>query len=175
MTAVDDSEVTYTLGFYADPSKLDGKFHQLTVQVKRKDVEVRYRKGYLANPEPLPTDEQRADDIQDALWSPLDATGIEIAGWLERKPGAVAVTLSIERGSVAFQSNGGNRTDTLDVVFGLWAADGRDLGTVRQKMNLNLDEAQYEKMRGGLVVTKTLETATDVSQVRVVLLDRNSG
>jgi len=172
--AVDDSEVTYTLGFYAAPGQLDGKFHQLTVQVKRKDMEVRYRKGYLANPDPPPTDDQRTGDIQDALWSPLDATGIEIAGWLERKPGALGVTLSIEPSSLALQSEGGHRTDILDVVFGLWGADGRDLGSVRQKINLNLDEAQFEKMRGGLVVTKTLDTA-DVAQVRVVLLDRNSG
>lgn len=177
--AVDDSEVTYTLGFYADPGKLDGKFHPLTVQVKRKDVEVRYRKGYIANADSLPTDEQRANEIQDALWSPLDATGIAITGWLERveksKPGTVAVTLSIDRDSIAFQSNGGHRMDTVDVVFGLWGADGRDLGTIRQKMNLNLDDTQFERMRGGLVVTKTLDSAPDVSRVRVVLLDRNSG
>jgi VWFA-related protein len=48
--AVDDSEVTYTLGFYADTNALDARFHKLKVLVNRKHVEVRYRKGYMASP-----------------------------------------------------------------------------------------------------------------------------
>ena len=39
--AVEDSAVTYTLGFYIDRASIDGKFHELKVQVKRKGLSVR--------------------------------------------------------------------------------------------------------------------------------------
>ena len=39
--------ITYTLGFYPD-SVADNKFHTLKVHVRRKDVTLRYRQGYLA-------------------------------------------------------------------------------------------------------------------------------
>ncbi|HEU0138118.1 MAG TPA: VWA domain-containing protein [Bryobacteraceae bacterium] len=47
-TAIRDSELTYTLGFYPDAADMDGKFHELKVQTKRKGVRLRHRKGYLA-------------------------------------------------------------------------------------------------------------------------------
>jgi len=36
------------LGFYPDAADMDGKFHELKVQTKRKGVRLRHRKGYLA-------------------------------------------------------------------------------------------------------------------------------
>ena len=47
-TAVEDSEVTYALGFYPVDIKLDGSYHSLSVKVARKGMDLRYRKGYYA-------------------------------------------------------------------------------------------------------------------------------
>ncbi|HEX5108621.1 MAG TPA: VWA domain-containing protein [Vicinamibacterales bacterium] len=44
----DDLSSYYLLGFYST-QKPDGKFHKLSVRVKRKGVEVRARRGYLAS------------------------------------------------------------------------------------------------------------------------------
>ncbi|MGC1484261.1 MAG: VWA domain-containing protein, partial [Candidatus Acidiferrum sp.] len=46
--AIEDSAVTYTLGFYIDSGSLDGKFHELKVQVHRSGLNLRYPKGYFA-------------------------------------------------------------------------------------------------------------------------------
>ena len=45
--AVDDAEVTYTLGFYP-ADEPDETFHRLTVKVAGKGRDVRYRRGYYA-------------------------------------------------------------------------------------------------------------------------------
>jgi VWFA-related protein len=42
-TAVDDSEVTYALGFYPGDIKLDGSYHSLSVKVARPGMDVRHR------------------------------------------------------------------------------------------------------------------------------------
>ena len=47
---VDDLSSYYLLGYYSG-GKLDGKFHSISVRVKRPGIQVRARRGYLANTE----------------------------------------------------------------------------------------------------------------------------
>jgi len=47
---VDDLSSYYLLGFYST-GKLDGRFPAITVRVKRPGVQIRERRGYLANTE----------------------------------------------------------------------------------------------------------------------------
>ena len=50
--AIDDSRVTYVLGYAPALAKPDGKFHDIEVKVNRSGLDVRHRKGYLALPPP---------------------------------------------------------------------------------------------------------------------------
>ena len=45
---VTDNSAYYLLGYTSTVAPRDGKFHEIQVRVKRKDVEVRARKGYWA-------------------------------------------------------------------------------------------------------------------------------
>ena len=58
-TAMQDSGVTYSLGFYPSRDKLDGSYHSLHVKVARGGLELSYRQGYLATEARLPADKQR--------------------------------------------------------------------------------------------------------------------
>jgi VWFA-related protein len=160
--AVDDSEVTYTLGFYADATALDSEFHKLKVEVDRKHLDVRYRKGYLAIPAGAPVEHEREAMIQDALWSPLDSAGVSLAGRVEKLPKGLRVTVSVEPSDLLVPAS-------VEFVFALLASDGRNLDTIHQVKTMDLDPTKP------FIVTKTLAPNPAITQIRVVLFDRNSG
>ena len=144
--AVEDSEVSYTLGFYPDSGLLDSKFHPIKVTVKGHGLDVRYRKGYLALPETQAADHQRLQQIRDAIWSPLEATGISLTAALQKveqpKPGSLEFVVGITPGDIGFVQKDGKWTTALDIVFAQRGQDGRDLGFTTKSVAVNLDQAR---------------------------------
>ncbi|HUA58374.1 MAG TPA: VWA domain-containing protein [Verrucomicrobiae bacterium] len=176
-TAVEDGEVTYTLGFYPDPSTLDSKFHDLKVQVKRKDVEVRYRKGYLAMPESAAA-KNRVDTVRAALDSPLPATGITLTAGAEKgdKPAAMRLMVAIEPREITLEQKDGKWTGALDLVFAQRSADGTHLNVSTTPLGLSLDASQHDKIfQYGFSFTKNIDLAAGAVEVRVLVADRASG
>lgn len=102
--AVDDSRMTYTLGYYPAHGKWDGTYRQIKVKLKRPGVEVRHRKGYLAIAGPDRV--TAAGAVRSALLSPLEATGIKLTARVERVAGTtsdVKVVVTTGPGTVAFE------------------------------------------------------------------------
>jgi VWFA-related protein len=177
-SAIDDSEVTYTLGFYPDAKGLDSKFHDLKVQVKRSGVDLRYRKGYLASADAPVPDQQRGQEIAAAISTALEAAGLGLKAVAEpaEKPGAIVVTVAIDPKDLSFEIVDGKRLAVVDVAFSPRAVDGLDLGTATQTLRLNLEPARYAAvLEKGLTVNKTFPPDAKRAQVRIAVFDRGSG
>ncbi len=69
--ALQDSAAAYTLGFQPGAASLDGKYHELRVEIrlKRPGLELRYRRGYLAAKDSGASDAETAQRMQNAVWS----------------------------------------------------------------------------------------------------------
>jgi VWFA-related protein len=61
--AVEDAEITYTLGFYPSSENLDGTYHKLTVKMSRRVGSVHHRGGYIASKAMAGADQGRASRI----------------------------------------------------------------------------------------------------------------
>jgi len=97
-TAIEDSEVTYALGFYPVNIKLDGSYHSLSVKVARKGVDLRHRKGYFATDLKQPTEKQNRVSVQDIFATPLEATGLGMVARLDpypRQAGVFQLTMTL--------------------------------------------------------------------------------
>ena len=104
--AVEDSAVTYTLGFYIDASALDGKFHEIKVQSKRKDVTLRYPKGYFAYQRDGGTPGPELKTLVTAVQSPIESSLIPLQATLERVNQPEANSLSMCARLMSTASNG---------------------------------------------------------------------
>jgi len=178
--AIDDAEVTYTLGFYPASGDLDGSFHEIKVQVDRKGVDVRSRGGYLAATDAQTTEQERSTLIRDALWSPLEASTIGLVARVDKvdqpKPGSLRITVSVTPADIQLDQKEGKWIGTLDFVLARRAADGHFLNRDSKGVALTLDATQYRAlMTDGLSITRTVEPLAGAVQIRVVFLDRTSG
>jgi VWFA-related protein len=179
-TAFDDSAISYTLGYYADADDFDSKYHPFKVGVNRQGLDLRYRKGFVARPEVMATGKQSNTDIDDALRSPLEATGIGINVRIDPidqpKPGTTRMLIQIAQDSIRLEAKEDRTVGVIDVVVTQYAPNGRSLARTNETLNLNLSREDYERvMQSGIVLTETLEPNAEAYQYRVVVYDRSTG
>lgn len=178
--AVDDSRVTYTLGFYPVDESFDGKFHKIEVQtVERKGVHLRYRKGFFDLPE-LPQDEKaRKAELADAAWSPLDASGIGIAARIvpsTAKPGSLEIVLVIDSTQVSLEQQSDRWVGRLDVLFIQRDDNGNQYDGIGDVIDLRLAADSYAKfVKQGFIYNKIIVRSDRAKLLRIVVRDSASG
>jgi VWFA-related protein len=174
--AVEDSAVTYTLGFYINSDALDGKFHEIKVEVRPKGLSVRYPKGYFAFPDTAPT--QNADQrmVETAVQSPIESSMIPLQATFERvnQPRANSLNLvcRIDIQNIQFARSAGLRKGTIAVyVIGQNAA-GKVLHNWEKTYNLQFTDAQYSPLlQSGIPFRQSLQLRPDVTTLRIVVED----
>lgn len=74
-----EREAYYYVLSYATPSqKADGRYHKITLEVSRPDLELLYRPGYYAPKEELTFERKKKEDILDALRAPGNLNEIPV-------------------------------------------------------------------------------------------------
>jgi VWFA-related protein len=175
--ASDDGQASYLLGYYPSHNAWNGKFREIKVKVTRPNVQLRYRRGYFAQPE-VPTDpEYRQAELDAAMWSPLDATRLGFTVHIRASGKTLDFDFRIEPRDVAFQATGGTWECGLDVW--LVQIDSKDahLKTLGRTADLRLDQASYEHavQTRALSVIVPLELLPETLVVRALVRDIRSG
>ena len=128
-TIVQDASTYYLIGYTPEPEHADGKFHPLTVRVKRAGVTVRARRGYYAPssngppPKSLPAPPEGVSlAARDALRRPVATKGLgvdvsTISFRANDKDGAVVITAHVRGQTLDFAA--GRRLAVSYQVFSL--------------------------------------------------------
>ena len=74
--ALDEGRFAYSLGFYPDNGKWNGKFRKIKIHVGVKDLQIRHRAGYYASMDRSDPQTLVSAELKQAADSPLDATSL---------------------------------------------------------------------------------------------------
>lgn len=177
--ALHDSEVTYVLGYYPPDSSLDGRFHDIKIKVDRSGLDVRYRRGYFALREPNPTPEAEKAMIRDALWSPLDATGIGMTAGVvpnKQKPDELKIVIQLDPRNLRLAEKDGRYAGKLTLVFMEMSEEAKQVGGREQAISLNLTKEKYDAaLKQGLTFMMEMPRLAGASYMRIAALNPSSG
>ena len=178
--AIDDSRVSYVLGYYPTNTKWDGGFRQIKVEVKRRGVTVRHRKGYLATATPLNSAVDRRYALQAAALNALPATelivSVQPAKPQNSAPSSVELTMRIDPATVTLTPSGDRWTGEVDLIVAETFAGKPP--TLSFSTNLKMDLTAEQRARvlsQGLSLTRTISFTPNLRQLRIIALDVPSG
>lgn len=129
LRAMDDSQVTYTLGFYAEV--LDGKYHDLRVRVDRKGADVRSRAGYLAS---APADLLAKATGDASMQASYVYTGTDRA--------RVCLAVDVVPRGMVFEKKGDRFQGEMNVVGAALHEDGSEAGRFEETVKVQLDSQE---------------------------------
>ena len=172
--AVEDSAFIYTLGFYLDQRSIDGKFHDLKVQVKRDGLSVRYPKGYFALEDPLPTKDQNWKTVVTAVQSPIESSVIPLRAKLDRVnqplPNSLMLSCSIDIHNLRFAQNGDLHKGAVRVYILQQDAAGKVLGQWTKTYDLQFSDKQYAALlKSGMPFSQDVQPKPGATTLRILV------
>ena len=157
--AVDDSRLSYVLGYYSTDTKTDGRYRTIRVEVKRKGLAVRHRAGYVAA---APVLDRKARDavLRDALEGPLASTQVGLSADLDydKADSTITIRLRFDPGTVA------SIPASVDLLVAEIARTGK--GTIIERAAASAE---------ALPLTLTLRVTPSLHELRIVARDPASG
>jgi len=178
--ALDDSALSYQLGYYADAIGADGKLHSLAVSVRRVGMQVHVRRGYFDPITPQLTTQTRKAVLANAATSPLDATGIGLSVRVKAAgvPGTQALDARVRIGGqdLAFAGTEAGWRARLDIVFVQLDAKNRIVDSSDETFDLKLSTERLRQVQqDGLNYSKEISLQPDAATLRVLVRDATTG
>jgi len=180
-SAIDDTRLTYVLGYYPSHNVWDGKFRGIKVQVKRPGLRVRHRRGYFALGD-KPLDEKQTEVLlREAARSPMEASGLGLTARVEKTGDPASqmtlrVRLQIAPNDITLDLFEGFWIGRLEIMLVQRDAEGQELWSDFRVLNLRLPTASYERVeRQGLILNRRVRIAAGANEVRFCVRDARSG
>lgn len=178
--AVEDSEVTYTLGFYLDASSVDGKFHEIKVQSRRKGLTLRYPKGYFAYLDVAVKEDHNQQMLVASLQSPVESSLIPLEARVDRvsrpEPNSLDLSCTIDVRNVRLAQEGSLRKGAIAVYTIEQDATGKVLQKSDRAFNVQFTDNQYAALlKTGLLFRQTVHLHAGTTTLRLLVEDSNTG
>jgi VWFA-related protein len=175
--AVSDEKASYSLGYYPENKKWDGKFRSLKVKVDQGDTQVRYRKGYYALD---PAQDKKGNFEQDVLAAlETGAPATQISFMAQAKPtdpGKLRVIFLVDAHTLTAEDAGGGKKMNVILYASVYSADGKNMGTRSLKVDRTFDAATYQQLLDkGMMVPIDMDKPAGGQVLRLAVLDNKTG
>jgi VWFA-related protein len=179
VNALADSSSSYTLGYYPEDKKWDGKYRSLKIKMNHDGMEARYRRGYFAVDPSNVKDRKPDQEVAEALADRAPDTQVTFSAQVKpANNGKINVTFLVDPNTISVEdASGGGKKVNIVFYATLFAPDGKMLGNLSQKVDQAFDAATYEKIqKQGILLQMDLDAKPgDSNEVRLVVRDNRTG
>jgi len=176
--AVSDENASYSIGYYPENKKWDGKFRAIKVKLDRGDTEIRYRKGYFALDPTLDKDWKPEQEAASALQMTGPATQVSFMAQVKpTDPGKARIVFLVDAHTLSTEDTGGGKKMSVSFYAGVYDANGKNLSGARSiKVEHTFDAGTLQQVLDkGLMVPLDVDTPPDAKEVHLVVLDNRTG
>jgi len=173
-----DESAAYSLGYYPDNKKYDGKYRSIKVKVKRDGVEIHSRRGYYAIDPTQAKGYNPQQEVTSAFGDNVPSTLVAFSAQVKPPsansvPNKIGVTYLVDASTLSAEDASGGKH--LNVVFyATIFAGGKIVANASQKVDQTFDANTYQQ-----IVLKGLMLHLDVDsqpgQLRLAVQDVRTG
>jgi VWFA-related protein len=175
--AAADERASYSLGYYPENKKWDGKLRNIKVKLDHGDTEIRYRKGYFAIEPGLIKDHNYEQDVVAAL--AVDAPATQVSFKAQAKatdPGKVRVVFLVDAHTLTAEDSGGSKKMNVSLYATVWGSGDKSLAAQSIKVDKAFDAATYQQILDkGMMVPIDLTIPAGGTELRLAVLDNKTG
>lgn len=174
-----DESASYTIGYYPENKKNDGKYRQIKVKVKRDGIELHNRRGYYAIDPTQIKGYNSQQEVAAALGDIVPSTMVAFTAQVKPPSansvsGKIGVTYLVDASTLSAEDASGGKH--LNVVFfaTIYSSAGKILANASQKVDQTFDANVYQQ-----IVQKGLMLHMDIDpqpgQLRLAVQDVRTG
>ena len=175
--AAADEKASYSLGYYPENKKWDGKLRTIKIKLEKPDTQIRYRKGYFAiEPGPI-KDHNYEQDVLTALAVDAPATQVSFkAQAKETDPGKVRVIFLVDANTLTAEDAGGNKKINVSFYATIWGSGDKNLAAQSIKVDKAFEGTIYKQIVDkGMMVPIDLNVPAGARELRLAVLDNKTG
>jgi len=176
--AFQDESAAYTIGYYPENKKYDGKYRSIKVKVKREGVEVHSRQGYYAIDPTQVKGYNAQQEVRSAIADIVPSTLVSFRAQVKppsanSDPGKIGVTFLVDGSTLSAEdTSGGKRLNVL--FYATIYSGGKIVAESTKKVDQAFDANAYQQ-----IVLQGLALHLDVNpqagQLRLAVQDARTG
>ncbi|PYX33696.1 MAG: hypothetical protein DMG80_05090 [Acidobacteria bacterium] len=175
--ALADERASYTIGYYPENKKWDGKYRTIKVKVSQGDIQVRHRKGYFAID---PTEEKgRKDDVDVAAALQINGPATQVSFKAQAQatdPGKMKIVFLVDAHTLSAEEVKGGKRLNVTLYATVYDSSGKRLGQAGTKVDRVFEDKTYQQvLEKGMLVPIDMELPPGGSEVRLAILDNKTG
>jgi len=177
--ALADNGAAYTLGYYPEDKKWNGKYRSLKVKVNHEGAQVRHRKGYFAVDQTQMKDRKPDQELSEALRDGISATLVSFKAQVKPPDkGKVHVAFLVDAHSLtATDGSSGKKKLNVDLFSAIYNADGKILTSASTKVAQEFPPDVYQQiLQQGMLVPMDVDAQPgNNNQIRLAVRDNSTG
>jgi VWFA-related protein len=175
--AMQDNTASYTLGYYPEDKKWDGKYRSIRVRLARDGVQVRHRHGYFAIDPSQQKDRKPEQQVAEALRDNAPATLVTFSAQVKPgEKGKLAIAFLVDANSLSAEEVSGGKKLSFAYYAALFSPEGKMIENRSQKVEQTFKEDVYRQvLQQGILLKMDLDVKSDKGQLRLAVQDLRTG